>query len=146
MNPVCFLAHQLFAAHERDRFGYFLARNSVRRKAAFLAIVAFALTPKASSDFGVLWNRSRGDLLMALFSILAVLAGFQWTSQTGSLAYGIPELLSWPAQQGNGGSCFQCCCYWRHPPLSIPRLGEPLEPYHGTSAASFLACAPQSGP
>ncbi len=57
---------------------FVLARKLlVHPRAALLATLAFALTPKAH-PIGVLWISGRGDLLMALFSVLAVLAWVQW--------------------------------------------------------------------
>ena len=49
----------------------------VQPRAALLATLAFALTPKAH-PIGVLWISGRSDLLMALFSVLAVIAWLQW--------------------------------------------------------------------
>jgi hypothetical protein len=57
---------------------YLLARLLLRTDlAAFLATLAFALTPKAH-PIAVLWISARSELLMALFSMLAVSAWIAW--------------------------------------------------------------------
>jgi len=67
---------------------YLLGRKLLDRpRAALLATLAFALTPKAH-PIAVLWISARNDVLMALFSLLAVLAWIRWdgTRRVGWLA------------------------------------------------------------
>jgi hypothetical protein len=48
-----------------------------RIRAAFLASLAFALTPKAH-PIAVLWISARPELLMSLFSLLAIISWHEW--------------------------------------------------------------------
>jgi len=52
-----------------------------RGRSAALAALAFALTPKAH-PIAVLWISARSELLMALFSILAVICWIRWDQST----------------------------------------------------------------
>jgi hypothetical protein len=51
--------------------------------AAAAAALAFALTPKAH-PIAVLWLSARGELLMALFTLICVAAWIQWSRQRGA--------------------------------------------------------------
>jgi hypothetical protein len=54
-----------------------------RRRAAILAALAFALTPKAA-QIAILWTSARADLLMALFSLGAIAAWVRWSRSGGT--------------------------------------------------------------
>ncbi len=78
MNPELFRATNLLLHLGVIACVFALAtRLLVHQRAALLATLAFALTPKAH-PIAVLWISARGDLLMALFSLFAVLAWLQW--------------------------------------------------------------------
>jgi hypothetical protein len=84
MNPVTWRMMNLLLHIGVVVTAFLLARKLLNRpRAAFLATLAFALTPKAH-PIGVLWISARGDLLMALFSILAMLAWLRWAESNRS--------------------------------------------------------------
>lgn len=61
---VCLLVHRV-------------ARYQLEPRAAFLATVAFVMTPKAHT-VAVLWASARPELVMSLFSLLAILCWLRW--------------------------------------------------------------------
>jgi hypothetical protein len=62
---------------------FFAARMLLNEsRAALLATIAFALTPKAP-PIAVLWVSARADLLMSLFVFLALLAWIRWERSGG---------------------------------------------------------------
>ena len=78
LNPASFRAINLLLHMGVIASVFVLARKLlIQPRAALLATLAFALTPKAH-PISVLWISGRGDLLMALFSVLSVLAWLHW--------------------------------------------------------------------
>jgi len=53
-----------------------------RRRAAFVAMLAFALMPKAA-PIAVLWTSARADLLMAAFALLSIASWVSWRRTGG---------------------------------------------------------------
>jgi hypothetical protein len=64
------------------------------RRGAFLATLAFALTPKAHPT-AVLWISARGELLMALFAFGAAVAWTRWTRGAG-VTWLLAALIGYP--------------------------------------------------
>lgn len=61
---------------------YLVGRRLVSERAAWLATLAFALTPKATT-VAVLWASARPELLMSLFVLVAALAWLRWNERGG---------------------------------------------------------------
>ena len=78
MNPFAFRLTNLILHIAVVVCAFVLSRLILgRTRAAFLTALAFALTPKAF-PIAVLWISARSELLMALFSMMAVLSWLRW--------------------------------------------------------------------